>query len=296
MAFNQQPLKLVGSKKAIHVFEIVQENFDPETVASFGEEWKKFDTFSEAEISHIGDNYFDIVPDSLLAGKRVLDMGCGTGRWTKYVARKAAFVEAIDPSEAVYSAAALLQEVDNTRVSRASVDNIPFADNSFDFVFSLGVLHHIPDTKDAMEKCIRKLKPGGFFLVYLYYSLDNRGPFFKWLFHISNVLRKVISVLPAQLKKFVCDLMAVIFYLPFISCAKLFKAIGLKKLATKIPLAWYADKSWKVIRNDSLDRFGTPLEKRFSKKEIEQMMFDCGLSNIKFSNIEPYWHALGQKI
>lgn len=296
MEFNQAPLDVVQSGKPIHVFEIVKDNFDAETVSSFGEEWKKFGKFSEGEINQIGNDYFDIVPDAVYKGKAVLDAGCGTGRWTRYVAAKAGFVEAIDPSEAVYSASYLLANKPNTRISRASIDNIPFRDDSFDFVFSLGVLHHIPDTQKAMQSCVRKVKPGGYFLVYLYYNLDNRGPLFRLLFALSNAVRKAIVKLPSGPKKFVCDVLAFTIYLPFVFLVRLLRLAGLRKLSNKVPLSWYGDKTLRVIRNDSLDRFGTPLERRFTKAEIREMMERCGLQNIVFSNKEPYWHALGQKI
>ncbi|MBO9681970.1 MAG: class I SAM-dependent methyltransferase [Flavisolibacter sp.] len=295
--FTASPLKIIekGEKK-IYSFNIEpQGNIDLTTVSSFGEEWQKFDSFSEKEIAQIGDDYFDIVSDELYAGKSVLDMGCGTGRWTKYVARKAGFVEAMDPSDAVFSAAYLLAENKNIRISKASVDQIPFPDNSFDLVFSLGVLHHIPDTEAAMKKCVYKVKPGGHFLVYLYYNLDNRGAVFKLIFHLSNLLRRCICRLPSLLKKLVCDILAILIYLPFVAVTRLLRFLGLEKLSSKVPLSWYADKTFRVIRNDSLDRFGTPLEQRFSRKQISDMMTNCGLYNIVFSDKEPFWHALGQK-
>ncbi len=272
------------------------ENIDPITVASFGEEWSKFAAFTDQEIKEVGDQYFDILPPSLnLKEASVLDMGCGTGRWTKYICKKAKFVEAIDPSKAVLSAHYLLKDEKNVRITQASVEHLPFAENSFDLVFSLGVLHHIPDTKRAMQKCVDQVKPEGYFLVYLYYSLDNRGSFYKFIFHASTLIRRIVSKLPNGLKKFKCDAIAVLIYLPFINLARFIRFIGFNNLAKKIPLSYYMDKSGNIIRNDALDRFGTPLEQRFSKKEIHQMMTDCGLTDIKFSEGEPYWHAIGRK-
>ena len=61
------------------------------------------------------------------------------------------------------------------------------------------------------------------------------------------------------------------------------------------PLASYRDKPWYVLRTDALDRFGTKLEKRFTRDEIESMMRVAGLKNIKFSNREPYWCCVGIK-
>ena len=68
-----------------------------------------------------------------------------------------------------------------------------------------------------------------------------------------------------------------------------------KSWIKKIPLSYYSDKSFNIIRNDALDRFGTPLEQRFSKIQIEQMMLKSGLTKIVFSDNEPYWHVLGTK-
>ena len=282
-------------EKTIYVFSGKDENMDPETVQSFGDEWLQFNKFSDEEIRVVGSQYFDIVPESIYAGKYVLDVGCGTGRWSKFLNNKANAIEAIDPSEAVVSAASLLQNNDNVRISQASAGDIPFPDNTFDFALSLGVLHHIPDTQRAMQKCVDKLKPGGHFLVYLYYSFDNRGVFYKSLFHLSSLVRHVVSSFPSPLKRFVCDLLAFSLYLPFIAIGKTVDMMGFGEWTKYIPLSYYMGKSMNIIRNDARDRFGTPLEKRFSRDEIYQMMSDCGLTDIVFSEKMPCWHALGKK-
>jgi SAM-dependent methyltransferase len=295
-SFDNSSFEVVNSAgKEIFIFKGNQQNIDEKTVASFGDEWTVFDSFSDEEIKTAGDQYFDIVSDELITNKYLLDVGCGTGRWTKYISNKAAFVECIDPSDAVFSAAKLLKDCSNTRISKAGVDNIPFQDDTFDLVFSLGVLHHIPDTLQAMKSCVGKVKPGGYFLVYLYYNFENRGFLFKSLFYLSNVLRKVISALPKFLKTKVCWLIAVFVYMPFVLLAKAFRKIGLNKMANKIPLSYYTSHSFNIIKNDALDRFGTPLEQRFSRKEITEMMTKCGLSDIVISDNEPYWHAIGKK-
>ncbi len=301
LSYNQEHHKTIstGTGKEIHSFMTSEEsNLDVETVSSFGEEWTKFDRFSDEEIKVAGDQYFDIVPEGLLTKNTVvLDLGCGTGRWTKYVAPKVGAVEAVDPSEAVFSAAKLTDDLAHVRITQASVSNIPFADESFDFIICLGVLHHIPDTQQALTDLCKKLKKNGHILLYLYYSLDNRGRGYKLLFHTSTLFRKIVSKLPKGLKKFVCDLIACTVYMPFVWLTRGLRGIfGAKNWIRKIPLSYYADKSFNIIRNDALDRFGTPLEQRFSKKEIEAMLQKAGVSSNTFSNSEPFWHVLGQKL
>lgn len=274
-----------------------EDNLDLETVHSFGEEWDKFSSFDDAEIKKIGDDYFDIVnPNMLNENTIVLDVGCGMGRWSYYVADKVKWVEAVDPSDSIYKAASFLKSKKNIRISKTSVQNLPFHDESFDFVFSLGVLHHVPNTQEAIYRCIDKLKKGGYFLLYLYYNLDNRGFFYKLFFHITNLGRKLISKLPSRVKLIICDIIAVLVYLPLVFLSKTFKILFPKrKWYKKIPLSYYTDKSFSVIRNDSLDRFGTPLEQRFSRKQIKKMLKKAGMGDITFSQRESYWHVISRK-
>ncbi|TNE54209.1 MAG: class I SAM-dependent methyltransferase [Bacteroidetes bacterium] len=282
--------------KVISHFPIGDRNIDTVTVESFGEEWEKFDDFDQQEIHQVGNEYFDIIDLEALREARALDVGCGTGRWTKFLAKHVAHIDAIDPSKAIYPAAKLLREEQNVRLSVAGVSDLPFANDSFDFVFSLGVLHHIPDTSQAMKDAVSKLRPGGQFLVYLYYSLDNKGAFYKFIFHCSTFFRRMICKMPQGLKSVVCDIIAFTIYLPFIGLGKLVKALTPNsKLYQKVPLSYYIGKSLNIVRNDALDRFGTPLEQRFSRKEIEQMMTEAGLEQIRFSENTPYWHAVGIK-
>ncbi|MBL4818470.1 MAG: class I SAM-dependent methyltransferase [Deltaproteobacteria bacterium] len=274
-------------------------NQDLKTVASFGHEWKKFSSFSDEEIESCAKSYFDLVDDSMLSqDSLVLDVGCGSGRWAKYLSDKVKFIEAIDPSEAVFSAKSELDKsgVKNVRFTQAEVERMPFANNSFDFVMSLGVLHHIPRTEDAVKKCVTKLKPGGWFLVYLYFNLDNRPWWYKNLLSFVTVFRNRISDFPPKSKKIACEIIAAIVYWPMASfCRALSHIPKMDSYMGKIPLSSYRDKSFKIMRNDSLDRFGTPLEKRFSQLEIRSMLENAGLTNICFSEHSPYWHAVAQK-
>lgn len=272
------------------------DNIDEITVSSFGDEWAEFHEFDKSDLKTAGDQYFDIVDETILsAAENVLDIGCGSGRWAYYLADRVQVIEAVDPSSAVYAAMSVCQNLDNVRISQAGVDNIPFEDDSFDFAYSLGVLHHIPDTAKALKSAVKKLKPKGHFLLYLYYSFDNRPAWFKLMHSASELLRSIISKLPTSIKKIVTDLLAVLLYMPFVFTARICKGILKNDFYKSIPLSYYTDKSFYIIRNDSLDRFGTPLEQRFSKVEITAMMEAAGLENIKFSENEPYWHAIGQK-
>jgi ubiquinone/menaquinone biosynthesis C-methylase UbiE len=289
--------ELKGKNRIIKSFALPGENLDKKTVESFGEEWTSFHEFAEKDITTSGDKYFDIVTEEMLnSNSTVIDIGCGSGRFIKYLEGRYKKMVGIDPSSAIFAADSLLGTDDNVELIQASTDNIPFPDNYFDFGYSLGVLHHIPDTQKALNDSVKKIKPGGHFLLYLYYSLDNRSFLFKTLFHLSNAIRWVVSKMPSSLKKVTCDIWAVILYMPFVGLCRLLKLIGVpEKYRKNIPLQAYEDQSFYIIRNDSLDRFGTPLEQRFSRLEMKKMMEAAGLIEIVFSENIPYWHATGKR-
>jgi SAM-dependent methyltransferase len=289
--------KIETPNRTIYEFPIEDSNIDQVTVDSFGDEWQAFHGFDQKEIDVLGNEYFDIVTEKMLnSSSAVLEVGCGSGRFLKFIVDRAGLIVGVDPSHAIFAADNLLGKNDKVTLVKASANDLPFQDESFDFVYSIGVLHHIPDTFKAMQACVNKVKKGGYFLTYLYYNLDNRGFVFRSIFGLSNVLRKGICKLPGKSKRFVCDVLAVGFYMPFVGFSRLLKVVGVgENVRKKIPLFGYENKSFYIIRNDSLDRFGTPLEQRFTRKQIEEMMRKAGLDEIVFSENIPFWHVVGKK-
>ncbi|MFN5674503.1 MAG: hypothetical protein ACK46W_05465, partial [Bacteroidota bacterium] len=84
--------------KTIAVFNAKPENTDSTTVKSFGQEWEKFNAFDEAELELIFNEYFDLCDDQVLPfAAKVLDIGCGSGRWSACLAKRVAHIDAIDP-------------------------------------------------------------------------------------------------------------------------------------------------------------------------------------------------------
>lgn len=272
-------------------------NIDNKTVTGFGDEWSRFDQsdLSDTERSELFERYFEIFPWlSLPVSAEGFDMGCGSGRWALLVAPKVEVLHCIDASfEALEVARVNLVSSDSCVFHHASVDEIPLGDNSQDFGYSLGVLHHIPNTQDALNSCIKKLKKGAPFLLYLYYSFDNKPLWFKALWKLSNLVRMGVSRTPLHIRYTLSQIIAFSIYLPLAKLALLLEKTGLN--VDNIPLSSYRNVSYYVMKTDALDRFGTRLEQRFSRKEIQEMMIKSGLKNIQFCEKVPYWCAVGIK-
>jgi SAM-dependent methyltransferase len=175
----------------------------------------------------------------------------------------------------------------------ASVGRLSSDAVRFDFGYSLGVLHHVPNTPAAIEECVRVLKPGAPFLVYLYYSLDNRPAWYRAAWKASDLMRRSVSRLPNGMRHVVADAVAVSVYWPLARAAKLGEGLGLD--VSGIPLSAYREHGLYIMRNDALDRLGTPLEQRFSRVEIESMMQRAGLKEVRFHEGVPFWCAVGTK-
>lgn len=271
-------------------------NFDAETVNSFGDEWSRFDqtALSAEEAKRIFDEYFSVFPwDRIPDSATGFDMGCGSGRWAKIMASKVGRLHCIDPSSALDVAKRALRDQGNVTFHQASVDDGALPAGSQDFGYSLGVLHHIPDTAGAVHACVNMLKPGAPFLVYLYYAFDNRSALFKAAWKVSDLLRRVICTLPGGLKHMVTDAIAVAVYWPLARLSLLLEKLG--SGVKGVPLSYYRNHSFYTMRTDSRDRFGTPLEQRFTKAQIQAMLEAAGLQEVRFSEHAPYWCAAGIK-
>jgi SAM-dependent methyltransferase len=241
------------------------------------------------------EGYFHIFPwDSLPAGSIGADIGCGSGRWAALVAPRVGHLGLVDPSEAALAVARQnLSNAANVSFHQASVDGLPFEEGSLDFAYSLGVLHHVPDTTEAIHSIARVLKPGAPFLIYLYYAFDQRPWWFRALWRASDMLRKFVSRMPVRLKNVVCEGIALLVYLPLARAALLLERFGM--LPDSWPLTYYRNREYYVMRTDALDRFGTRLEHRFRRQEIKAMLQSAGFTNIRFSDTQPFWCAVGIK-
>lgn len=272
-------------------------NIDEKTVNGFGEEWSEFtqDKLTDEQARDMFNKYFSLFDwDSLPGNAEGFDLGCGSGRWARLVAPKVGKLYCIDASEqALDVAKSNLQDQRNCEFIHASVDELPLENESMEFAYSLGVLHHIPDTLSGIKSCVDKLKLGAPFLVYLYYAFDNRPLWFRMVWKISDMLRGVVSRLPFKLKLIVSNLIALLIYFPLARVSLLLEKSGID--VENIPLSAYRKMPFYMMRTDSLDRFGTRLESRFTKAEIRQMLEDAGLEQIKFRDGVPYWCAVGVK-
>lgn len=275
-------------------------NLDPRVARGFGDEWSTFrqdnDHLPAQQRQEIFDDYFRIFPWQMLPpdGGVGIDVGCGTGRWSMLVAPRVGHLHLLDASpDALGVAKQNLSFAKNVSFHANSVADIPLPANSLDFAYSLGVLHHVPDTPAAIEAIAGKLKPGAPFLVYLYYALDNRPAWYRALWKMTNAARLIISPLPHPLRLVVSQTIAALVYWPLARLARLLSQSGLS--AQSVPLSYYADKSFYVMRTDAYDRFCTRLEKRFSRGEIETMLIRAGFGNVRFSDSVPFWCAVGIK-
>jgi SAM-dependent methyltransferase len=271
-------------------------NLDPKTIASFGDEWSRFDQagLKQNEARKLFEAYFAVFPwESLPIAAEGFDMGCGSGRWARWVAPRVGRLHCVDPSEAIEVARVNLTDFRNVVFHRASVDEPGLAPGSQDFGYSLGVLHHVPDTAAGIRSCVTLLKPGAPLLLYLYYGLDNRPAWFRALWRVSDALRRIVFRLPAGLKHSLTDVIAAVVYWPLARLSRTLEKLGVE--VHEIPLSSYRTLSFYTMRTDSRDRFGTPLEQRFTRVEIERMMRAAGLCDIRFSEAGPYWCAVGVK-
>ena len=113
------------------------------------------------------------------------------------------------------------------------------------------------------------------------------------MWRLADLARRLICKLTPSLKHTVTDVIALMVYLPLATASRIFERLGCN--VESIPLSYYRKHSLYTMRTDARDRFGTPLEQRFTKQQIKQMMEGAGLVNIRFSDAAPFWCVVGFK-
>ena len=263
------------------------------TALSFGFEWSRFpEMYDEWEQSFL--DYMQPHGRDFFRNKRVLDAGCGSGRFAYYAAKFGAEVWAIDLGPAVEVADRNTSKVGEVQVVQADLYSPPFEPESFDFIYSIGVLHHLPAPEAAFQNLLRYLKPGGEIQIYLYWQPEHQ-PVKRGMLAAVTMLREVTRRLPHQLVHALAFPAAVAAYGFLVWPYRILKHVpGLGGFAERIPMKQYARFPFRVCVNDQLDRFSAPIENRYTRQQVIDWLKRAGLENISIQAAYG-WVASGQK-
>ncbi len=245
------------------------------TRQSFGYEWTHFSDWTASGATNFADYFGDLSLESL-AGLHVLDAGCGMGRHARMMAPHVGRLLAMDFSAAIDQAARTLAECRHVTCIQADLTRPPLAEASFDYVYSLGVLHHLDDTAAALSGLVRLVKPGGRVRVYLYWQPEGwRGR----LLALVNALRPLTTRLPFPVLKAFCYVLSVGLWVGVILPYRLLLAAGIDSVRC-LPLVQYAKYPFTILYNDQFDRFSAPIEKRYRAGEVKKLLEQCGLESV----------------
>jgi SAM-dependent methyltransferase len=227
---------------------------------SFGYQWTTFrktqlDEGDRAESEETFASKTGLKPEDV-AGRSVLDVGCGMGRFSDVVARWGAeTIVGMDLSRAVEAAAENLAAYPAASVVQADAARPPFEPGSFDIVFSIGVLHHTPNTERSLASVARLVKPGGTLVVWLYsrrLRLTHLG---------SEILRPLASRLPEDrllriVRWAVPRLDEVHRRVPWLS----------KPLRVVLPSSAHPDPEWRIL--DTFDWYSPRYQWKHTDEEV----------------------------
>jgi SAM-dependent methyltransferase len=207
-----------------------------------------------------------------LAGKLVLDVGCGMGRFADIATRWGAHVVGIDLSLAAEVAARNLAGREAS-IFQADIFHIPFAPESFDFIYSIGVLHHTPDCEAAFKMLPGLLKPGGRIAIWLYSRYN------AW-YRMSDIYRKVTRRMRPGLLHALCHI-AVPLY-PIHKILRRIPVVGRPTsgaLAYLIPVALHPQPAWRVL--DTFDWYSPWYQSKHTYEEVFRWFETCGLEDLR---------------
>ncbi len=246
------------------------------TADSFAYEWEHFGAMRDEWAKNFADYLQPHTPQSL-AGKRVLDVGAGSGRHSFHAAQAGARVVAVDLGASIEVARRNLPA--SVLAVQADAEALPFEPGSFDLVMSIGVLHHLPDTERGLRSIARYAKPGGHVHIYLYWVPEQRWQ--RAVLRAVGAVRRVTVRLPHPVLHAVCYPLAALLLVAFVIPYRALRTRpAAARLAAALPLKTYADYPFGVLVNDQFDRFSAPLERRFTEREVRAAMEAAGLENV----------------
>jgi SAM-dependent methyltransferase len=266
-----------------------------QTAEAFGWEWTHFvEQHSQFEQQFL-DWLYPIEPD-FFRGKVVLDAGCGTGRHAYFAAEYGAReVVALELSEAVETAARVLEPFGQAHVVQGDLLGPPLrtvADGGgFDLIYTVGVLHHLPDPQEGFRSLVGYLRPGGTIAVWVY-GHENNG----FVRHVVEPLRRLTTRMPPSVLRGVAWPLGVAFH----AVARgIYRPLAETRVGRALPLGEYlasvADFSFRHNYAIVYDQLAAPTARYIRGEELRSWFADAGLEAVELSHRHGNsWRARGR--
>ncbi len=251
-------------KEGVPYFSNTSSFGERETQRVFGAEWQSFLEYDADNLEKMSE---DIASDFFL-GQKVLEIGCGSGRHSRRLIDKynAESVHAIDLSDAVLVAQKLNKDYPQISVANANVFQLPFEDEVFDVGFSLGVLMHTEDPKQAFNDMCKKVRRGGKAIIWVYAKTPRK--------YFMEFFRFFTKNAPTVVQKMISTILSYLLW-PFVLLSKIFK------ISLSNHFKEYAKYDFYVYKTDMYDRISAPLIAFFNEDEIKAWFNDVGFEEIE---------------
>lgn len=265
------------------------------TLKGFGFEWKRFPKLYNAYTKQFID-WIKPVKQDFFRKKFVLDAGCGTGRHTYHSTLWGAETIGIDLSEAVDVAYKNTGKQIKTHIIQADIFNLPFKPSTFDYIYSIGVIHHLPSPIEGFKFLTNYLKPKKHISIWIYGKEGN------CLLRIVDPIRKyILSKLPLKLNLFISCLITLLLYpLIRIIYAPLNQNSLTRPIAALLPqnafFNYLSNFNFKIVHSIVFDQMLAPVAYYCSKRQVAAWF---NHANVKILSIslrnQNSWRAFGIK-
>jgi SAM-dependent methyltransferase len=237
---------------------------------SFGYQWNWFRTVQLDSMNQTADSERALVAttgwrDEEFQGNRLLDAGVGAGRFAERAAAKGAQVFGVDLTVAVDAAYRNIGTRPNVHLFQADIFALPFRDDTFGLAYSIGVLHHTPDPKEAFRRVAATVRPSGKLAVYLYgrYGSSHKA---------SDAIRTVTTRLPLKVMWALSAAAIPLYYLYRIP------VLG-KALQLAAPISMEREARWRWL--DTFDWYTPRYQFKYLYPEIFRWFREYGFRDIE---------------